>query len=196
MRGIPLRRQAERTLGHLQAAPVGALLIPAPRSLGEQIDGVGRDVVGHLRDRPELGAQFGCGGGVMGASIDLAGIDGRKVTRDAGVALRTRLLGERVVGHLAHDVAPETPQRTVEHQQPQRVEYREVVGVVVLPELTRELVKRCDRALVADDRCVVEHFALRRGQLVEAAPRSAPATNPAAGRRSRRRSLWRVVPTR
>ena len=87
--------------------------------------------------------------------------------RDAGVALGARLLRERLVRDLAHDIAAELPAPALDLEHPGDDEIVDETLVEVLPERFGELGEGADRSLGAEDRGVVEDRPLGRRQLVE-----------------------------
>ena len=116
---------------------------------------------------PDLGDQLGGRRGVVRAEIEHGVAERFEVLVDPGVPLRPRLLRERAVRDLADDVAAELPRAALEHQQPGRVEHLEVGVVERLTQLGGELGQRQHATFDPEDRGVVEHGPLRRGELVE-----------------------------
>ena len=114
---------------------------PTHGGVGEQPDRHQPDRVGHARHGPQLGPQLGGARRMVGAGVEGVGLGDAQVVGDPGVALGTGLLGERVIGHLAHDVAAEPPAQAVEHQHACRFQLLDVARLERLLQGLGEVAK-------------------------------------------------------
>ena len=116
---------------------------------------------------PELDQQLGRRGGVVGDVVD-AVATGRHDGGDAGMALRSHSLRQRLVDDLPHDVAAELPALAVELDQSGARQVVEVGDAEVLTHLLGEPRQRRDVLVVPEHGGVVEDRPLHGRQLVDA----------------------------
>ncbi len=140
------------------------------RSLGGATEHRNRpvgDVVGHPLDRPDVADEFGRRRRMVRDLVDRPQVELVHDRRRAGMALRPRRLGERLVGDLADHVRSEPPPSLVDVEHAVLDQLFEVGGIERLAHFHTESLQRAHRAGCTEHGGVVDHLSLPGRQRVE-----------------------------